>query len=214
MTEQEAIRTLKGALLQGNEDVAVEALRFLSARRFVRPDGSEDVEELAFYLGGILIRIIHVSGGTIREAAGTDPASLFPMWGVSDKINCLAIFENVVRRLASSASADGRNGKKATVRGILVYLDNELTNPNLSLRMVADHFGMHPSYLSRMFKQEQGMAFSRCLQSKRLERARAMLREGASVLETAARLGYSDRNHFCRLFRRYWGTPPRTLRHR
>lgn len=208
MKEDEAIRALKTALLLGNEAGAVEALRFLSQRCFMRTDGSEDVQEFALYLAGILIRIVHVGGGTIREAAGTDPLSLLALSRARDKNDWVDVFERWVRRLAAIASKNGSYAQQAAIGGILAYLDNELTNPNLSLRAVAEQFGMHPSSLSRLFKQAQGMSFSSCLRCKRMERAKLLLGQGHPVAEIAARLGYSDRNHFCRLFRQFWGIPP------
>jgi AraC-like DNA-binding protein len=38
--------------------------------------------------------------------------------------------------------------------------------------------------------------------------ANQLLREGASVKETAAKIGYKYPNHFSRQFKKYWGHSP------
>ncbi|NNM67190.1 MAG: response regulator [Spirochaetales bacterium] len=78
----------------------------------------------------------------------------------------------------------------------------------ISLEDAAQAVGVHAQYLSRLFTQERGESFVDVLTRLRMSKARELLREGASVKETAASLGYADANYFSRLFKKWEGVPP------
>jgi two-component system response regulator YesN len=78
----------------------------------------------------------------------------------------------------------------------------------ISLEDAAQTVGVHAQYLSRLFTQERGESFVDVLTRLRMSKARELLREGSSVKETAASLGYADANYFSRLFKKWEGVPP------
>ena len=49
----------------------------------------------------------------------------------------------------------------------------------------------------------------RWLKRLRMEKAVELLRDGSNVTETAHYLGYKDRSHFSREFKKYYGVPPK-----
>ena len=78
----------------------------------------------------------------------------------------------------------------------------------LTLAILAERFGYSYSYLSELRSRHLGMSFSEYLAHLRLNRAKIMLRGGASVSETAAACGFDTSNYFGEFFRRRTGVSP------
>lgn len=85
---------------------------------------------------------------------------------------------------------------------ICEYLQQNFSRP-LSRAEVADHFGIGPSHLSRVFQMHGYMTFSDYLAYVRIDRAKFMLSRYDLPLEAIARrCGYNDAPYFCRIFKR------------
>ena len=78
----------------------------------------------------------------------------------------------------------------------------------LNASMIADHLGMNLSTLSHQYKAATGCGLLDELHAVRLEAAKKLLTEGASVRETAERTGYADPRALIRAFKRYEGITP------
>ena len=73
--------------------------------------------------------------------------------------------------------------------------------------------GIHPSYLSRLFKQHTGQPPMAWLARARAERAATLLRRTRDDMATiGASVGWSDPNYFARRFRQIFGTSPSQYR--
>lgn len=97
-------------------------------------------------------------------------------------------------RLHESASTAGR---------IVSFLDENFTDPTLSVTMLADSLGLSPSYISRIFKKETGQSVPDYIHSRRLEKARELLADTAlSIGEVAEQVGYSTAWTMNRVFKR------------
>ena len=79
----------------------------------------------------------------------------------------------------------------------------------LSLAGVARAIGRSPSFLSHRFPAAFGVSFARYVRDLRLEAARQRLAQGATLPQIAAELGFCDRYHLSRAWRRQFGRPPR-----
>jgi AraC-like DNA-binding protein len=80
---------------------------------------------------------------------------------------------------------------------------------------LAHRFCLSPQYFGEIFKRETGVSVKEFQRECRLERAMALLREGAlSITEVAAEVGLEDIAYFSRLFKRRYGIPPRQARSR
>lgn len=78
----------------------------------------------------------------------------------------------------------------------------------LSLNDVAAAVDLNPVYLSVLFKKETGTNFKDYLTGVRIETAKALLREGESLLVVADKVGYKDAKYFSKLFTRIVGVNP------
>lgn len=63
-------------------------------------------------------------------------------------------------------------------------------------------------YLTHIFKEQLGIPPIRYLQSKKIEKAKALLASGVPISETASKCGYNDTAYFCRVFKKIVGVSP------
>lgn len=68
---------------------------------------------------------------------------------------------------------------------------------------------VHPSHLSRKFKQDTGVSIKYYYQSIRIERAKYFLKtEGLSIEEISWLAGYEDSSYFTRVFKNLMNMTP------
>lgn len=91
------------------------------------------------------------------------------------------------------------------------YIADHLEDPELGLSQLSRVFFVSPAYLSRIFRERNGVTVSRQITVARIQRARRLLDDGCSVAETARRTGFSSPQYFSAVFRRYTGTAPLPL---
>lgn len=88
------------------------------------------------------------------------------------------------------------------------YVDENLHRP-LSREEIAEFLRIHPTHVSRLFRQFAGSSLRDYLMSARMEKARELLRNPSlRISEVAQACGIPDSNYFSRLFRRENGLPP------
>ncbi|MGJ7045744.1 response regulator [Thermoanaerobacterium thermosulfurigenes] len=86
------------------------------------------------------------------------------------------------------------------------FIEENLSDSNLSLSFVAKHFYLNPSYLSRTFKKETGINFIEYLTNKRMEKAISLIKEkNMKSFEIANAVGIQDPNYFSSCFKKYTG---------
>lgn len=73
---------------------------------------------------------------------------------------------------------------------------------------LAKHCGVSVGTLRRHFLQQFGKIPKDWLAEQRQHEAIALLRDGSSIKETAACLGYKQQTNFTRKFKEYWGVCP------
>lgn len=85
---------------------------------------------------------------------------------------------------------------------------------NLTLTECAAHAGVHPNYLSTIFKQEMGMPLTACLMRIRVGQAKRLLSESPELgMSTIAeRVGFREPRAFFKAFRQIVGTTPNQFR--
>lgn len=92
------------------------------------------------------------------------------------------------------------------------HLHDECTRP-LRLHALATEAGVHPSHLTRGFRQAFGCTPGAYQRICRVQRAAALLRTTRTpVSEIAARCGFSDQSHLTRAVRTHLGLTPARLR--
>ena len=100
------------------------------------------------------------------------------------------------------------------MRQVKFYLTQNYAS-QVTLEQLALHFEISSANLSRLFRNEFGVGFSRYLTALRLESAVALLNSSnLPVSEVALRCGFSTSGYFIKVFRRYFGVTPKDYRRR
>ncbi len=95
----------------------------------------------------------------------------------------------------------------------LRYIDENYTQENLSLNRVARQVNISANYLSAMFSQEMGCTLTEYITTRRMERAKEILRStDRRSGEIAFDVGYHDPHYFSFLFKKTQGCTPRDYR--
>ena len=102
---------------------------------------------------------------------------------------------------------------RTILKQAVAYIDGNFADENISLNRVAKEVNISANYLSAVFSQEMGITFVEYLTTKRMERARELLRlTDKRSGEVAAEVGYKDPHYFSFLFKKTQGCTPRDYR--
>lgn len=89
------------------------------------------------------------------------------------------------------------------------YIINNYKDENLSISAIADHFDMHPSYISKLYKAQSGDGILDCINKVRIEKSKQIMKEQKMNLEDVAKAtGYSNVRTFTRAFMKIEGITP------
>ena len=114
--------------------------------------------------------------------------------------------------LPNDISKNVATNSKSRIFKVKHYV-NKHYKEDISLVTVAAAFGLNPTYLSRIFKQEAGESFADYCQRFKINMAKEMLMRGnLSVKEIAEALGYSSVGYFDRVFKSETGYTPKQFR--
>lgn len=102
--------------------------------------------------------------------------------------------------------------KRMELAAVKEYLDEHYTE-KIMLEELAEKFFINKFYLSKIFKETYGTTVNNYLISKRITRAKQLLRfTDMTVDEVGVAVGMGDANYFSRMFRKVEGISPREYR--
>lgn len=119
--------------------------------------------------------------------------------------------------ISEHATAQPRRQSLSDMRlqDVLRFIETHLSDPKLSMAMVAEGCGISPRYLSMLLRLS-GTTFSTLVWDKRLKTAAEWLSSAnpveAPVSEIAFRVGFKSPAHFSRMFKRAYKASPREYR--
>lgn len=89
------------------------------------------------------------------------------------------------------------------------YITGHYNQSDLSLQEIAGVIHLSPTYLSSIFKKEQGINFSDFVLDLRMDKAKELLSSGVlRVYEVAELVGYNNVHYFSACFKKYTGISP------
>lgn len=168
----------------------------------------------------------HISGGVplpprARVYASGNCARLRGIFGLyEDEIYSSAPSAQVLEPLAeaifsllrSDMSAAAGRARDAAEDSKILEVKSSLSR-NWTAAGASKFFGLPPKRLDALFKRRFFATFSKTLLAWRMDEARRILSApGATLSETAAKVGYADAFCFSKAFKRHFGRPPGELR--
>lgn len=120
--------------------------------------------------------------------------------------------ENSEQQNAVPKNKNVQKTNKYNIQNILLYIQQHLSDPELSLKSMAKALYFHPNYLSRMFRQEMNLTFSRYLAMRRIEYSVFLIEHGYTNVSTiSAMCGFKDPLYFSRVFKKIESVAPTSV---
>lgn len=92
---------------------------------------------------------------------------------------------------------------------VMKYIEENYTNPNISLNMVSSNFNLTAKYFSTLFKEKTGFNFSNYLEEKRIILSEQLLAQDTyTINEVSQMVGYLTVSTFYKAFKRKNGITP------
>lgn len=99
---------------------------------------------------------------------------------------------------------------KSTVAHIKKYIDDNFSDPELSLEKIGVDLFYNKKYVSHVFKNEMKLGFSDYLNTVRIQRACTLMEQGmTSVKDIAAMCGFRDALYFSKIFKKKMAKSPK-----
>lgn len=169
---------------------------------------------------GLKVGVLDTTGGVARVFSGLlcAIAAALPELTVDELRPVeLALTEFLAASLAEAShdEALGVGAHSPHLHRICQSIETLLSDPDLSLRRLAEKNGVSPRYIQKLFAAAQD-TFGHYLRTRRLERCRMDLASPMcarlSISEICFRWGFNDSAHFSRAFRNRFGQSPREYR--
>lgn len=117
-------------------------------------------------------------------------------------------FEEICKWLWST----GSDKYKKNIMQIIAYVEEHLAQ-KVTLKMIAEAFGMSESYLSRTFKNETGMNLIGFINERKMKKAKELLKDDNYMIkDVAMQVGIDDQFYFNKVFKKSFGISPSEYR--
>jgi two-component system response regulator YesN len=195
-----------------------EKLRMHSKRKDQLPDmpGIDVVKEIEDVAPSVLVLIVTANGDeeAAVEAFGSGALDYlkkaFSISEPSRRKNILPASDTQAHPCTPPAPVTLSRHHKIQ-QAVRFINDNYRTD--IRLAAAAREAGMSPAHFSRMFKKVMGLSYQEYLNSRRITKAKNLLRTSAqSVTEIAVSLGFADQTGFGRIFKKLTGHTPSAFR--
>lgn len=175
-------------------------------------------EELVKKYGSAYLRIMWIRILNLLlhhyERRGRNAAEIEKMlqnYNLLDRIQSLQeirqkIIEMVMECVSTESVADVNARSK--IQMAIGYIQEHFAE-NLTVNVLAEHYGMSPNYFSSMFKKEMSRSAVNYITELRINQARELLYHSElSVVDISKKVGYEDSQYFFRVFKKYLGMTP------
>ena len=114
--------------------------------------------------------------------------------------------KSIVSGLKNKPNLEDDNGYKVRIQK---EIEDNISNPQLSLTLLSDKMGLSLGYLSNLFKKLIGVTFQEYVLTERMERAKIiLLSTDMKNYEIAEAVGFEDPNYFSTAFKKKYGMSP------
>lgn len=204
---------LAGALLDGDAPLRRQQTgAFFALLSGLAPDeGRRTVLALLARLNGKL-ESLGFAGG-VAALAGQDADLIQTVQGIRDPRELELWLRNALRRGARGLRVADGAAPADPIAKARAFMQDNFTNPELTLKTVADYVGFNEKYFSTRFAKECGCTFIVYLNRLRIDYAQQLLRDtDLRMYEISERAGYNNVEHFNHIFKKKLGVSPSDYR--
>lgn len=160
-----------------------------------------------------LVRILQDSGVSCPELLEEDPPLLEQLYTLTTVDEVRNWFQHKVIEPITQVYEEHRQTKYRSISEEVIELIHERYDTDLNLETCSTLLNYHPSYISKVLRQELGVSFSDYLMQYRLKKAKEMLEQtDMKINEIAKKLCYNNSQNFIRFFRKFCGMTPGAYR--
>lgn len=105
----------------------------------------------------------------------------------------------------------------AIVLRVKEHIDNNYSDPELTLPRAANLFNINKTYLSKLMKEQLGYSFTEYMTEVRMSKAKELLKTEISqvkMYEIAKKVGFRSQHYFSRVFKNNVGVSPLEFRNK
>lgn len=172
-------------------------------------------EELANLMNYLVYQLNKEMSGLSPEIAELWTSSSMPrLSGAIERFDLMDELQphilNVLEDMERAALAMRENRSSSVLaRNIRQYIEEHHANPDLSLNLLCEEFGLNGKYISRMFKEEFGEKLIDFMVNVRIQKSKELLTgTSMSVQDIAQAVGYVHDISFIRAFKKVVGQTP------
>lgn len=175
------------------------------------------------YFSGSVYHYLYIRMERVQALLGNagylSDVALFDTW--ADLSNIRENIKKMHMKLAAEGNAEEerliRIGKVSArkeasndiLRWIKQYVKDNVSNPDMSLTMIAEKTCYAPGYLSRLFKEKEGKNFMVYVAEVRIDTACRLLREGKyNAQQVSKMVGFESPSYFSAFFKKKTGKSP------
>lgn len=193
------------------EEIREAVFRFVSE---IAPifDTNESTSAIALSIAYRVYAMLLAMKETIGERLqALDPIVYFQFQSAGIEIK--RRLEEFLSEAATLIHSSMEDRDSVIVQQAVEYIRRAYRNKGLKIQDIADHVHLSPNYLSYLFKRIAGETVWDYVTTLRMEESRhLLLNTSKKRYEIADEVGYESPEHFSRIFKRYYGESPNTVR--
>lgn len=149
-----------------------------------------------------MLELYRTLSGVLAEAPSVNFAD-------PENMSAGVMYNKMLKSVAEHCGRISNRRQRSVGDKVREYIEENYGDENLSVSLIGDFFGLTPSYLSKLFKDETGETILNYIHFVRIKHAEEFLRSGKSVEKTAQLVGYTNVNSFTRVYKKLTGITPR-----
>ncbi|MCW3790241.1 response regulator [Paenibacillus sp. LS1] len=201
--------TFNHLLETGQWESFQERLHRIEAAYSALPEQTEEhLDEIRIVLLSAYHYIAHKNHTLLSDLVGNEWIPRVAFRSVSQLTDWAG---NILERLRTKLEEQSFDEQHDVIHQIQTFVSNSLDS--LSLQSIADHVSLHPVYVSKLFKQLQGISLSEYILSVKMDLAVYLLNHSQDkIYEISDKLGYANSQYFIKVFRDKFGMTPQDYR--
>lgn len=200
---------LHNLIASGDADGAKKIIDAIFAQNYLNNEFNHEIAKyLLFNISATVFRTVNESADEIGEE--------FIDYNLYSRImECDSIYDGKERLFEYISDVcvhmhDSRGAREQWIRNdVIPYIEQNYSDCNLSVALIADKFDLHPVYISRVFKERMGIGLFEYISKYRIDRSKEILENSTYNLERVAEMvGYTNSRTFARMFKQTEGVTP------
>ncbi|MDI4647109.1 response regulator [Cohnella hashimotonis] len=206
---------LPSLLEAGNwEEALVKVGRMLQADEHAGEPPPDHLLTVLLYLSSAFSISFSAETGSVEEQLGEEFDLLVRKKGHLSRQRILDWAKDRIEAIRSRTSDGMEDAHRQIASKVRAFIQEHLA-AGVSLQLVADHVGLHPVYLSKVYKTVTGETIGDYLFRTRMERAAHLLHDSTlKIAEISSQLGFLAPPHFIKIFKKHYGCTPQEFRTR